>query len=486
MIVTSGHNKIPQPLPAAKKGASFHFWDLLNGCGPKSDNKKAQKIVSGVLNRNVSFIEFNKTVDELQNFKEWKTLLKTHILKLGKTDLKKLTEAKIVALRGYDRETLRVIFKAAQSKLHDSRLEAKIKSLSTRQYEKVKLNMIAADKRVYTFIDPENKKKYVFKQCVNDIHPATFFEVLKQKKIKFQESFAGTAHLSGIHDPHFSSRSVASTVTDDKLNGERRMLVKTEHIYVNGMRGIRMEMAEGNSPEIEAETRIPISEKHPRRAQFKKWLNNNKLHKVAKELGCHPKEILWDGTRLFQIKKTYAYFNPNNATTCEGLLRLQILDIINGECDRHPQNYTVNKVSGAVKGIDNDCSFGINSLPEGDVRNQPTFLGILPNNGSLMLRMPAVVTKAIQAQVEALHQNRKEYKESLSLHLSKKEIDATLVRLAKLRHHINSSDCKKVGTKEGLLERSLELADPANSYWAREVFAHKMNPQNWNHLRSIK
>lgn len=83
----------------------------------------------------------------------------------------------------------------------------------------------------------------------------------------------------------------------------------------------------------------------------------------AKDIENHPTSFTLTGTTL-NLKE----LTPRNPTTAEGLLKLQIKDFITGECDRHPENYFIDDL-GKVKGIDEDCCFGVNAAPEGvDVR----------------------------------------------------------------------------------------------------------------------
>lgn len=358
--------------------------------------------------------------------------------------------------------------------------------LNVRKIRKVKLKLLncGALNKVYTYIDPIDKKTYVFKQSINDVRPNNFVDVIFKCKKQILSSFASTSINSGIpkeNKANFCSRSVASTVTDEMLNGENRILVKTQHIYLNNMSGISMELAKGKNPILKKEKIIPITDR-----KYIKLAQQNKFDEIAKNIKCHKTEIILNGTYLTYSKKSISYLDSENPITYEGLLRLQILDIINGECDRHPKNYLIDQMDGTVKGIDNECSFGIYSLPEGDVRNQEKILGILPNKGSLMLRMPPVVTRQIKKDVKLLYNNRDEYSRKLDLYLTKKEVEATIVRLTKLYEHLCSKNCKKVSSINKLLIIGKKLSDTTNSYWGRELYASKMNPTNWNHLREQK
>src|SRR5581483_2212877 len=106
-------------------------------------------------------------------------------------------------------------------------------------------------------------------------------------------------------------------------------------------------------------------------------------------------------------------------------------DIIMGECDRHPKNYFINE-KGEVIGIDEDCCLGKNAIPEDvDVRKQ---IGLVPNKGSLMLRMPGVITQEIYDNIQNL--DLKKLADELKPYVSQEEIDATLVRVKNLKEHV--------------------------------------------------
>jgi hypothetical protein len=349
---------------------------------------------------------------------------------------------------------------------------------------KIKLKYFAegAVSKVYTYIDPVDHKKYIFKQSIDDINRNDFSNIFIKFKREIISSFVSVN--SGIpkgDKANFCSRSIASTITDEMLNGEDRILVKTEYIHINGMLGIKMELAEGKSPILKKEKIRDIED-----SKCIRWAQQNNYDLIAKKIKCHYRQIILEGTYLKYCKKYMKYLNKKNPITYESFLILQIVDILNGECDRHSKNYLINQINGKVKGIDNEYSFGIYSIPKEDVRNQPKVFGILPNRGSLMLRMPPVITIQIKNNITSLYNNSKEYCKRLSCYLTKNEVKATIVRLNKLYEHINSDKCEIVNNTEELFIRGKEIADTTNSYWARELYASKINPTNWNHLREQK
>ncbi|MGA8164558.1 MAG: hypothetical protein WB791_05965 [Waddliaceae bacterium] len=177
--------------------------------------------------------------------------------------------------------------------------------------------------------------------------------------------------------------------------------------------------------------------------------------------------------------------NLDNPTTAEGLLKLQVFDWITGQVDRHPENYMIDD-DGKVMAIDNDCSFGTGAVIEGqDVRKQARFRGIVPNNASLMLRKPPVMTQSIMRQIRKLaKEDRTTFCQELELYLSEKEVDATMQRLDELADHTQRG-CMIVPTADDLLTpQSKERMNSNNSYWMREKLIHDKDKRGWNHLRA--
>lgn len=145
-----------------------------------------------------------------------------------------------------------------------------------------------------------------------------------------------------------------------------------------------------------------------------------------------------------------------------------------------------------------------------DVRAQGKLAGIVPNQGSLMLRMPAVITKEIFNIINNLHPN--DIARLLGPYVTEAEIAATIVRLNLLKEHINDeSKCMVVQKMEDIFLKKLETkpqkisveeesryqqqetdiltSDAArrinsnNSYWARELYLFDSSEKNWNYLR---
>ncbi len=316
------------------------------------------------------------------------------------------------------------------------------------------------------------------------------------------EKLWGTAKGSGIpvgKEANLSGRAVASSVVDRLLFRDMPISVNTRFAIVNGQRGIVMDKAIGKSPEVTGQSERDLGNISQ---EFKEMIGEDEpltpeiLNFYARMTEADRVEVrqLPDGTEtLVAVNKTYKNFSPDNVTTAEGLLKLQILDIICGQVDRHPGNYFIDG-DGNVTGIDQDCAFGINAMPRGvDVRNQPSLGGIVPNMGSLMLRFPTVITKSIAEDVLTLWEDRETLKASLASLITDAEISATLDRLERLVDHIKNREvCLQIEDGQLInLAKDSETRPEAerfinsdNSYWGREVYKFRSGETNLNYLRS--
>jgi hypothetical protein len=335
-----------------------------------------------------------------------------------------------------------------------------------------------------------------------------FFKPDQDLKTKLIERIFGTAHASGIpldENAHLPARAVASSLVDRLLYGTAPISVSTRYAVVEGQRGILMDVALGKSPKVLGEREVDHNDPVVKKLFAIEPLD---LNAIAALLGVDRVYSKPDGTGY--LYKVYESFSPDNVTTAEGLLKLQVLDWICGQVDRHAGNYFINE-TGEVTGIDQDCSFGVNSVPKDvDVRQQPhligtRLIGLVPNMGSLMLRMPSVVTESVKESIKKLYNNQTALAEMLDSYITSDEIRETLRRLKMLYEHVNttyvppdpatnslSKGCVVVQTQDELLELGRQgyyrpeeerVINADNSYWAREVYKFKAGEANLNYLR---
>jgi hypothetical protein len=202
----------------------------------------------------------------------------------------------------------------------------------------------------------------------------------------------------------------------------------------------------------------------------------------CRHVEAHKNGESWEFKGIFPDFKA---FDPSCANQAESFLKMQLLDYITGQVDRHPKNYFIT-AEGTLQLIDNDCAFGVNAVPEGiDVRGQKPIAFVIDNNGSLMLRPPQVITADLKGAIDKMHANRVAVESVLSNYLAPAEVEATIKRLSQLYTHLNSEKVLIVNTKEELLSESAKKEmDSNNSYWVRELQIFDSSKTNLNHLRA--
>lgn len=470
----------------------------------RSQQKPAFKAVMSAVERNEGFPVFNRIADSLKKNPDWKGEIKAQVSQLNEEGLNTLINVRAVDLRGYNREVLMEIFSAAEEVMSE-------KGLLSSDAEKNLSNLVLSLKTDVFYV-PESDMKYLGGGAVNQVFEVKIGGesfVFKPDSSELdsvtlmKEQHFGTAVASGIPpgiDAHLSSRAVASSKVDSLLYGANTISVETKFVIINDQRGILMKMASGESPKTSGLEKVEVNPKdNPvvvtainQRILSKGKLSGKDLKMFAAALNCRSLKLSknQDGkTVLIGKRAKLEHLDPNNSITAEGLMRLQIKDIITGECDRHPENYFIDD-DGKVTGIDEDCCFGVNAIPEGvDVRSQPSIKFVVPNNASLMLRMPPVVTIEVKDHIERLNSEngKAELVKTLEPYISPEEINATLIRLNKLHMHIGSQDCSVVNTKEELLSPdSRTRMDSNNSYLGRETMAYDSDKKGWNHLREYR
>ncbi|MCC5832356.1 MAG: hypothetical protein JJU12_04860 [Chlamydiales bacterium] len=483
------------------------FVELVLPRGPALRGREwgKESVFSELFSERPSFVNFNRKADDLKNDVDWHFQLAEQVKTLTDREIVKLASMDERDLRGYDREVMQQVMIFVKQKIERLQLP-ELKGLSER------LDRIILNLQTYII---KGELKQLGSGAVNKVYKVAYFEEGKRVEgvfkpdpteldagVRFKEQLFGTAAASGIPpgiDAHLPSRAVASSVVDRLLYKDETISVRTRFAIVNGQRGILMDKAAGKSPlakKMNTRERINLNDL-PQVRQFMIKILKEKEGKIGLQdlkliaAMTHYREVKIEGDLLSGkwiltgIPVAFERFSPNNSTTAEGLLKLQVKDFITGECDRHPQNYFIDD-EGKVRGIDEDCCFGVNAVPKDrDVRLQRSLKGFIPNNASLMLRMPPVVTKKIQNEINDLRNSAERLIESLHPFISEDEIGATLRRLEMLDDHINSSSCLVVEDSDGLLSpKAKEKIDSNNSYWARELFVFSSDEKGWNYLRA--
>lgn len=254
--------------------------------------------------------------------------------------------------------------------------------------------------------------------------------------------------------PNYALRSVATFKLDQKLGFG--LVPPTELVLHEGKLGTVMGMAQGKSPLVDGDWTYPLS---PQELQV---VRNNPG--ALKQLAAH---YGWKEMRLEndQVRVVNSHQQPNvdenNKMYMETvkqdtvldidmtdpvlrmeLTRLQWLDALTGQVDRHGHNYFVNKgLDGHlhVTAIDNDLSFGKNTVHADQVNNAPTRESGArrPDPGGMALKggkLPQVVDR--QTYTALMHLTNQDLQAELGGLLTPEEVQATESRLNDIQLHL--------------------------------------------------
>lgn len=484
---------------------------------PEEVTAAVEGVLLFTIKHNISCHEFNKIADTLKTNIDWQYIINSQMKRLSSKGISALIKTEAVDLRGYDRQVLYVLYAALKTKIESEgynpafpkpslnemkHLEELIAFFKTKEiYVNEQIGMkpleIGADNRGYEirFEDQETgvRRSGIFTPEAPE---------LSYLELKREENF-GTAFASGIpsgNNAHMSSRIIASSIVDKWLNSDAESTIpKIEFVYVNGKRGIFMEKPSGNNPSVEEEIKeeitdsVLIAQMKKRNTELRKKIELNK-ETVSDEqqwkllaASFNYRNLEYINGTLIGTKAKFKHFDLGNSRTMAGLINRQISDIIVGECNDHPQNIVID-AGGKVSGKPS-CCFGGNAIPKGDVRRQSSLMGVIPNQGSLMLRMPPVITQEMKDKISVRYLNSKELeklKKELSPYISEAEIAATLGRLGQLYMHTqDSKKCRVVqGSDDLLLPENQKLMDPENSLYKMIELRYSNNEKDKNYLRS--
>ena len=257
----------------------------------------------------------------------------------------------------------------------------------------------------------------------------TFHGVFKAE-VRSWNAKAGDA--SGIDpiNPLTGNRSVASSRLDEALGFN--IMTRAEFGMHDGKLGTVSELARGVSMQGDlaiSNTEMPIDQARSimdnhDELSFVDYYNSLKpKHQIA------AKEVNGE-IRYFELHHQYRDPNFYDPRLRRDLVRLQLMDAISGQVDRHPGNYFVlqnakGEVVG-VKAIDNDQSWGrlfkdLSGKTRIDGAHNPDYL-------------PPVVDK--EAYDSIMNLTRKDLEDRLGNLLRTEEIDAAASRLKQVQDHL--------------------------------------------------
>ena len=173
----------------------------------------------------------------------------------------------------------------------------------------------------------------------------------------------GTAEELGINEdnPQFGCRNIASYKTAQMLKFD--VIPRTEFTIHDNELGIVMELAPGTS--ILKDERIDLTHEklgeqfsQADAKQIKALKKQHEFKEVEVDRSTNP--ITVTGIKVKETK-----FDISEPTLLREMTKLQLLDGLCAQGDRHARNYFINKNDNgtySVKGIDNDESFGKNIM----------------------------------------------------------------------------------------------------------------------------
>ncbi len=250
------------------------------------------------------------------------------------------------------------------------------------------------------------------------------------KEAKAGEDIGDAARAIGIDeaDPRLENRSVATSRTAEAM-GVGGVIAKTAFATHDGKKGSVSEKAAGRSL-------VENSDKEVTDA------------KLLSEIKAHPEEYIGDEKgidpfgapgryrkdpetgKIYQkkaIQEVRAH-DLTNPRTQKEMNDLQWIDSITGQVDRHGGNIFIDPQSGAVKGIDNDASFG----SEGS--DDPKKLATANLGASHYAGLPTLVDAATAASIKQL--SEEDLRKRITPLLSPKEVEDTIARLKAVKQRL--------------------------------------------------
>jgi hypothetical protein len=295
------------------------------------------------------------------------------------------------------------------------------------------------------------------------------------KEARVGEGYGDQSRLLGIDpgDPKMAVRNVATRAVDELLGFN--LVPDTRMGTLGGKLGVVMDFAKGASPQ-QKELR-DITDDNPDMSIYLMG-EINADPQGAKESYPGYKVV---NDRLFkEVDSGVREMNYSQPGLRRELVKLQLLDAITAQGDRHPGNYMV-ELNGEggfsrLRAIDNDQAFGPKVVNpnqllhvgsgEGQVEVGGKLYGNTTFNGVML---PPVVDTDMKAAIDRI--TPESLRRELTGLLPEKEIEATLLRLHTLKGHVAQleKDGKVIAPDQWgspLVTKALE--DPKTSYVGRD------------------
>ncbi|MDB5841700.1 MAG: hypothetical protein JWQ23_3652 [Herminiimonas sp.] len=262
--------------------------------------------------------------------------------------------------------------------------------------------------------------------------------------------------------PRFYCRNLAVARLNERLGWN--VIPKTQIAIHDGNPGIAMEIAAGRQPTDRmffdrdvTDTKIGLQLMAHREVLLS---NPNLMRDQLKILGLHSIRFL--GRR---VKISGAHPAPEAVPLFKGgsvmreLIKLQIIDALTAQSDRHGLNYFIDPVSGRVSGIDNDQSFGPNIRRSADLAARMTPYSFF------CVGLPTVVDLEMVKNI--INLTADDIEAELGDLLLPEEIEATQARLEEIHNHFQHLAMTNRIIQPDQWERQV-FDDGTTSYIARD------------------
>ncbi len=314
------------------------------------------------------------------------------------------------------------------------------------------------------------------------------------KEAKLAEGYGPQSERLGIDkaDPRMAVRNVATAVADELLGFH--LVPETRFGTLNdGKLGIAMEFAHGASPAANRKIDIHDSDAGKRLLAALDEFSEQDREDMLDAAGCK-----FEAGRLVQEQQfgvqDLNYEDP--ALRC-ALIKLQLLDAVTAQGDRHPGNYVVELDSAgafkSVRAIDNDQAFSPTQVNPNDLVHLAANEHRINLGGQLFgatafngVALPPVVDRDMKAQIDAI--SPRELHTKLSGLLTEQEVQAAVVRLGTIKAHL--ARLEKSGnvidpSQWGSARVTALLQDPKTSYVGRDAaYVSGLTPITYQEARS--
>ena len=260
------------------------------------------------------------------------------------------------------------------------------------------------------YATPNGNRQAVFKE-------ASRFEGLN-------ENLATPLGIDEQH-PRMAVRNVATKAVDDVLGFN--LVPETGFGSMDGKLGVVMGFAPGVTPTPKVPVDITDDEQGQSMRHYQGMLSESNFQEIL--VG---QSITFENGRFYKMMPhVVADLNPDRPELRRDLVKLQLLDALCGQSDRHPGNYVVNlDQNGDYVGllaIDNDQAFG-------SAIDDPNQLHPSANAGLHGVMLPEVVDREMKEAFDQL--TPEALAEELSGLLTDDEIESAKQRLVIIKNHL--------------------------------------------------